>query len=327
MAGFLGSVSLGSGGGGYLGEVSIVGGVVPTTLPIGIPVTGGSAGAILYEDAAQNLAALADVALGQVLVSGGVGAIPAYSGSPSLSGNLSFTKEVAHTITVSQSTTAATAGAALTMTAGAATAAAASNGGNINITAGASTGAAGGNGGSARQTGGAAIGGTGGSSRVIGGASTNAVGGLVQIIGGVGGTTGGDAFLTGGVGTVTGGAVDIDGGAGGAGGAVTIGTANAASITIGRTGIVTRHLGNASLGLTALGTNANLCLGFSNGAVAPTTSVDMAQIYGADVNGAGTAGFGWFTEVAPAVGAAVASTHTYQILINNVLYKILLSNV
>lgn len=79
MGAYLGQVSLGSGGGGYLGEVSVVGGVVPTTLPIGIPVTGGAAGALLVEDAAQNLAALPDVTAGSYLRSGGVGVVPLWS--------------------------------------------------------------------------------------------------------------------------------------------------------------------------------------------------------------------------------------------------------
>ena len=49
-------------------------------------VSGGALGSILYRDTAQSDGAnwLADVAVGQVLVSGGVGAVPAYSASPSL---------------------------------------------------------------------------------------------------------------------------------------------------------------------------------------------------------------------------------------------------
>lgn len=79
MAGYLGQVSLGGGGGGYLGEVSVTGGIIPTSIPIGIPVTGGSAGAILVEDAAQNLGIVAAVAAGRVLIAGGVGTPPSYA--------------------------------------------------------------------------------------------------------------------------------------------------------------------------------------------------------------------------------------------------------
>jgi hypothetical protein len=47
-------------------------------------------GDLLYASAANALSKLADVAVGQVLVSGGVGAAPAWSNAPVLSGDLSF---------------------------------------------------------------------------------------------------------------------------------------------------------------------------------------------------------------------------------------------
>jgi hypothetical protein len=47
-------------------------------------------GDLLYASAANALSKLADVAVGQVLVSGGVGVAPAWSNAPVLSGDLSF---------------------------------------------------------------------------------------------------------------------------------------------------------------------------------------------------------------------------------------------
>ena len=81
MAGYLGIIALvaGLGSGGYLGEVSVTGGIVPTELPIGIPVTGGTPGGLLYEDAGELLQALPDVAVGSYLRSGGVGVAPLWS--------------------------------------------------------------------------------------------------------------------------------------------------------------------------------------------------------------------------------------------------------
>lgn len=80
MATFLGVVSLVLGlGAPYLGEVSVVGGIIPTEIDIGTPVVGGAPGALLYEDVAQNLAALPDVAAGSYLRSGGVGLPPLWS--------------------------------------------------------------------------------------------------------------------------------------------------------------------------------------------------------------------------------------------------------
>ena len=148
----------------------------------------------------------------------------------SVSGNLGFTKEAAHSISIATSTTATTVGGALSIAAGAG--ATTGTGGAASLTGG-----AGGNdgvGGAASIVGGAAGGGNraGGAASVTGGAGAgSAAGGAVASTGGAGGATGagGAASLTGGAGGATsgtGGAVAIAGGAGSAGnangGAVTI---------------------------------------------------------------------------------------------------------
>lgn len=241
--------------------------------------------------------------------------------TPVFSGDITFTKEAAHSILVATSTTANTAGGALSMLAGAGVGT--GNGGALALAGGASPGT--GTGGAASLTGGAATAGTGGASSVVGGAGTTA-GGAVALTGGAATTTGGAVSIAGGAATTTGGAVTIDGGAAGTGGAITIGGTNAASVAIGRTGIVTRVNGNIGVGLSALGTAAALCIGLSNAATRPTTSVDMVQLYGTDI-AAGAASLGIEAEEAVAAEVIAASTHVVRIKWNNVMYKILLSNV
>lgn len=133
--------------------------------------------------------------------------------------NQTFTKEVNHTVSATTTTTAATAGGNLTITAG--IGATTGAGGNLPLAAG-----AGGNdavGGVASLTGGAAGGGNraGGISKVVGGAGAgSAAGGDAQVTAGAGGSTG------------AGGAVTITSGAGGsvsgASGDVTVGSAGGA---------------------------------------------------------------------------------------------------
>ena len=56
----------------------------------GTGITSYTIGDLIYASAATTLSKLADVAVGQVLVSGGVGVAPAWSGSPTLSGSLTI---------------------------------------------------------------------------------------------------------------------------------------------------------------------------------------------------------------------------------------------
>lgn len=140
-----------------------------------------------------------------------------------VSGNLAFSKESAHSISVGATTTAATAGGALSLAAAA---------GNTTGAGGAfsAAGGAGGNdavGGAASLTGGAAGGGNraGGAVSATGGAGAgSAAGGAGSLTGGVGGATGAGGAISvaggaGGATSGTGGAVAIAGGAGSAGNA------------------------------------------------------------------------------------------------------------
>lgn len=147
-----------------------------------------------------------------------------------VSGNLAFSKESAHTISIAATTTTATAGGALAIAAGAGVTTGA--GGAASLTAG-----AGGNdavGGAASLVGGAAGGGNraGGAASVTGGAGAgSAAGGAVATTGGAGGATGagGAASLVGGAGGATsgtGGAASVTGGAG------TNGNANGGAVNI-----------------------------------------------------------------------------------------------
>ena len=78
-------------------------------------------------------------------------------------------------------------------------------------------------------------------------------------------------------------------------------------------------LGGSASGVTAVGV-----LALSNGATAPTTSVDLCHLYGVDLS-AGNATLGIYTETAVAVDVITASTHTLTVVINGTNYKILLS--
>jgi hypothetical protein len=83
--------------------------------------------------------------------------------------------------------------------------------------------------------------------------------------------------------------------------------------------------GNLLLGAhTAAGSSAAGVLSLSNGATAPTTSVDQVQFYSVDLS-AGNATVGLFTETAVAVDVVLASTHTLTWKINGTNYKLLLS--
>jgi hypothetical protein len=138
-----------------------------------------------------------------------------------IAGDLTFVKELPHTITIADTVTSATAGGALTIEAAAGITTGA--GGAIALTGG-----AGGNdavGGAATVTGGAAGGGNraGGVGYVTGGAGAGtAAGGATRVLSGTGGATGagGTATVSGGSGGATsgaGGAVTITGGSAAAG--------------------------------------------------------------------------------------------------------------
>lgn len=81
--------------------------------------------------------------------------------------------------------------------------------------------------------------------------------------------------------------------------------------------------GNLALGMAAAGdTAANGVLALSNGATAPTTSVDMAQLYSVDLS-AGNATLGIRTETA-VVTETIVSDRTLSVVINGTTYKICL---
>jgi hypothetical protein len=73
-----------------------------------------TAGSLIAATATNVIGQIADVAVGQVLMSGGVGVIPAYTGSPSVSGSLT----AATTITATLGNITATAGNFVSSTAG-----------------------------------------------------------------------------------------------------------------------------------------------------------------------------------------------------------------
>jgi len=72
------------------------------------------------------------------------------------------------------------------------------------------------------------------------------------------------------------------------------------------------------------GATAAGVLALSNGATAPTTSVDLVQLYGVDLS-AGNATLGLYTERAVATDAAVVSTHTLTVKINGTNYRVMLA--
>lgn len=88
--------------------------------------------------------------------------------------------------------------------------------------------------------------------------------------------------------------------------------------------VVTRTTRNLCIGAAAAGATAVGVLALSNSATAPTTSVDLVQLYGVDLS-AGNATLGLHTERAVAVDAAVVSTHTLTVKINGTNYRIMLA--
>ena len=83
--------------------------------------------------------------------------------------------------------------------------------------------------------------------------------------------------------------------------------------------------GNLMLGTSVAGASAaNGVLALGNGATAPSTSVDLVQLYAVDLS-AGNATLGIYTETAVAADVAVASTNSLTVKINGTNYKILLS--
>lgn len=217
--------------------------------------------------------------------------------SPNIAANLTFTKEVNHTNTVTTSTTAATAGGNMDVAAGAGATTGA--GGNYTASAGAGGndavggnalfkgGAAGGGnraGGTGDLKGGAGAGtGAGGAAAVTGGASgagATGNGGASSVVGGAALSTngnGGEALLTGGLatGTGTGGAATITGGLAGAtnavGGAATLRGGAGQGTGAGATSSV---IGGASgAGATGKGGAANV-----TGGAAASTNDDGGSV-------------------------------------------------
>jgi len=79
------------------------------------------------------------------------------------------------------------------------------------------------------------------------------------------------------------------------------------------------------MGTSAIGTSgAGGVLGLSNSATAPTTAVDITQLYSVDLS-AGNATLGIRTETAVAADAAVVSTHSLSIVVNGTTYRLLLA--
>lgn len=86
-----------------------------------------------------------------------------------------------------------------------------------------------------------------------------------------------------------------------------------------------RFDGNVIIGgALAAGSTASGVLALSNGATAPTTSVDLVQLYGVDLS-AGNATLGIFTETA-VVTETVTSDRTLSVVINGTTYKICLKS-
>lgn len=222
-------------------------------------------------------------------------------------GGIAFTKETAHTISVSQSTTAATAGAALSIVAGQGSSTTSGAGGQLNLTGGAAS--------AGNSSGGAVV--------ITGGVGVNlSAGGAVSLIGGVA-LTGGAASVTGGAG-IQGGAASLAGGAGSTSpaGSVSINGGNASSTGAGGSISITGGTssggtpGNITMTTTTSTTNAfTLTANSSIGGVAATinstsasrtgavlslqgTGSDNASIIVADSNGTcngnpGAAAFAW----------------------------------
>lgn len=160
---------------------------------------------------------------------------------------------------------------------------------------------------------GAAGGGPGGTAWVAGGAGTGTQqGGNVQVNGGTGGSGGGlggaVAILggTGGAAGLAGGAVSVDGGtpgAGGLGGALTLGTSQAASVTIGRSGITTTINGLAQL---------------ANG---PAATRPTGATVTTNENGFGNPGYGDLATVGPAVSVTLSAAATIVVTFSAIIYN------
>lgn len=92
--------------------------------------------------------------------------------------------------------------------------------------------------------------------------------------------------------------------------------------TWNHTGLTTVSGNNLVVGAAAAGATAVNVLALSNSATAPTTSVDLVQLYGVDIS-AGNASLGITTETA-VVTETVVSDRTLAIKVNGTTYKICL---
>ena len=81
--------------------------------------------------------------------------------------------------------------------------------------------------------------------------------------------------------------------------------------------------GNVGIGTGTFGTSATQTLALDNGTEPTSSPADLIQIYSVDLS-AGNATLGLRTETAVASDIALASTHSLQVRINGVTYKILL---
>lgn len=264
--------------------------------------------------------------------------------SPNITGNLTWTKEVNHTDTVTTTTTSATAGGNLTRLAGIGVTTGA--GGNVS-----SAGGAGGNdavGGTATLIGGAAGGGNnaGGAALVTGGAGAgSAAGGAVTGTGGVGGETGaggafsgsggvgggtsgaggaaslvggaaalgnsagGEGKVTGGLGkgTSAGGAVTATSGAASNGSAVNPGASGAISLVVGVAGTATTGIGGAGGAISLTGVAGGASTSASSVAGAGSAVAILAGAGGASSGGSDTGGAGGSMVITSGAGGTGAT--------------------
>jgi hypothetical protein len=85
--------------------------------------------------------------------------------------------------------------------------------------------------------------------------------------------------------------------------------------------------GNIVLGTGVLaGTSANLVLAMHNGATAPSSAVNLAQLYCADI-AADRATLAVYSEEAVAADVGLASTHSFIVFLNGAKYKLMLVSV
>ncbi len=85
--------------------------------------------------------------------------------------------------------------------------------------------------------------------------------------------------------------------------------------------------GNVGIGTAVFGTSAAKCLALTNSATAPSNSADIAHLYSADANGAGTAALAIWQEYAPYAGISVASTTKIPVVVNGTTYYLLATTV